>query len=67
MRDMGTGLSSVMTAHFSSAGTALVKTFPSGHGPRLRSTSSSFVSLSTNWSLGTYSSSPSMLQVYSPA
>ena len=39
MRDMGTGMSSVMTAHFSSAGTALGKTFPSGHSPRPASTS----------------------------
>ena len=39
MRDIGIGLSSVMTAHFSSAGAALVKTFPSGHGPSPASTS----------------------------
>ena len=67
MRDMGTGLSSVMTAHLSSGGTAPVNTFPSGHGPSPASTSRKSESLNTNWSLGTYSSSPSKLQVYSPA
>ena len=67
MRDMGIGLFSVMTAHFSSAGTALMKTSPSGHGPRLSSTSRWSESPNTNLSLGIYSSPPSMLQVYSPA
>ena len=35
MRDIGIGMSSVMTTHFSSA---VVKTFPSGYDPRARST-----------------------------
>ena len=53
-RDMGIGLSSEITAHFSGAGWALPKMSPSTHGLSARSISSTFESPSSNWSLGTY-------------
>ena len=66
-RDMGTELFSEITAHFSAAGSALRNMLPLTHGPSALSISSTFESPNSNWSLGTYSASPSMLHVYLPA
>ena len=65
-RDIGMGFSSVITAHFS-LGSGLT-TCPLVHSPsRARSTSRKSRSPSLKGLLGMYSSSPSMLHVYSPA
>ena len=66
-RDVGIGLSSEITAHFSGAGSALPKMSPSTHGPSAWSISSTFESPNSNRPLGIYSASPSMLHVYLPA
>ena len=65
-RDIGTGLSSVITAHLSSR--SGLTTCPSTHEPsRASSTSRKSRSFRSKGLLGIYSSSPSMLHVYTPA
>ena len=64
LRDVGIVLFSVISAHFTSSilNITLIR-----HGPRPRYTSSPIESGSKRSLLGINSSSPSMLQVYSPA
>ena len=67
LRDSGIVLFSVISAHFSQVGVAKPRTSPLlGHGPSDRSTSRYSESGNMKMSLGIYSSSPSMLHVYSP-
>ena len=64
LRDIGIVLFSVISAHFTSS---VLNTILFGHTPRPISTSTSVESGNVKSLLGINSSSPSILQVYSPA